>query len=89
MIDNDLLEQISVATEQDRDALAQQFIDDYHQSQARQNSLSKSLRNSSAAYSKHLTMHLLTHSHRLRTSPVMTKPPTSSSINWQSNSREP
>ena len=34
MIDNDLLEQISVATEQDRDALAQQFIDDYHQSQA-------------------------------------------------------
>jgi len=34
MIDNELLEQISVATEQDRDALAQQLIDDYRQSQA-------------------------------------------------------
>ena len=33
MIDDNLLEQISVATEQDRDALAQQLIDDYRQSQ--------------------------------------------------------
>lgn len=31
MIDQDLLEQISNATDQDRDALAQQIIDDYNQ----------------------------------------------------------
>lgn len=33
MIDQDLLEQISLATDQDRDALAQQIIDDYNQTQ--------------------------------------------------------
>lgn len=32
MIDQDLLDQISVATEQDRDALAQQIIDEHNQS---------------------------------------------------------
>lgn len=34
MIDSNLLEQISNATEQDRDALAQQIIDDYNQGKA-------------------------------------------------------
>ncbi|MGB7249491.1 MAG: hypothetical protein WBC73_11175 [Phormidesmis sp.] len=34
MIDQDLLDQISNATEQDRDALAQQIIDDHNQSKA-------------------------------------------------------
>lgn len=34
MIDQDLLDQISVATEQDRDALAQQIIDDHNRTRA-------------------------------------------------------